>query len=66
MWAISHNAIPPTIYHITPQFSQVLVAPANPIDIRAINYLHIVVAISLKGHYNKPIGSAVANPLSSR
>ena len=50
--AISHNAIPPTIYHITPQSSQVLVAPSKPIDIRLTNYLHLFVDIPLKGHHN--------------
>ena len=66
MWAISHSATNPTISHITPQSSQVLVAPANPIDIRAINYLHIVVDIRLKGRIIDVIGSAGANLLKCR
>jgi len=64
--AISHCVTHPTIYHITPQFSQVLVSPSKPIDIRHTNYLHLVVAIPLQGRYIRYIGSAVANPLKSR
>jgi hypothetical protein len=56
----------PTEPHKTPQFSQVLRSPANPIDIRLRIYLHKGVDICLKGRIIDVIGSAGANLLKCR